>query len=53
MIAMNTSLTGALSAKTSWDSIAWKPVETQVYRLQMRIAKATRESRHGKVRGGP
>ena len=50
MTAMDTSLTGALIAKTPWDSISWKPLEAQVHRLQMRIAKATRESRHDKVK---
>ncbi|WP_440994774.1 group II intron reverse transcriptase/maturase [Cysteiniphilum litorale] len=41
------SLTGASLA---WNFIDWKIVEKHVNRLQMRIAKATRERKHGKVK---
>jgi len=41
---------GAPSTKLTWDAIQWQPVEEQVNRLQMRIAKATREGRYGKVK---
>jgi RNA-directed DNA polymerase len=41
---------GASSAGTAWDAIKWRTVQTQVKRLQMRIAKATRERRWNKVR---
>lgn len=50
MTTLETSMTGALSAKTPWDSIDWKTTEAQVYRLQTRIAKAYREGRKGKVK---
>lgn len=35
---------------TVWDSINWKTVGTFVKRLQMRIAKAVKEKRYGKVK---
>ena len=35
---------------TSWSDIDWSPVEKRVKRLQMRIAKATREGKHGKAK---
>ena len=35
---------------TSWSDIDWSPVEKHVKRLQMRIAKATREGKHGKAK---
>lgn len=45
------SLIGAPSAKTLlWDFINWKPIESMVNRLQMRIAKAAKEGKHGKVK---
>jgi len=50
MTAAATSLTGAPSSAKTWTSINWKSIEAQVYRLQMRIAKATREGRQGKVK---
>lgn len=34
----------------AWESIDWKRVKLEVNRLQMRIAKAVREKRYGKVR---
>lgn len=42
--------TGALSANDTWDAINWSLVKTNVKRLQMRIAKATREGRYHKVK---
>ncbi|MCU7988878.1 reverse transcriptase N-terminal domain-containing protein, partial [Shewanella sp. SW24] len=33
-----------------WQSIDWKSVESHVLKLQMRIAKATKEGEHGKVK---
>ncbi len=33
-----------------WQSIDWKSVESHVLKLQMRIAKATREGKHGKAK---
>jgi RNA-directed DNA polymerase len=41
---------GASSASFSWDSIDWQSRQRHVRRLQMRIAKATRERRWGKVK---
>ena len=42
---------GAPSAcNNNWNSIDWRAVEKYVFKLQMRIAKATREGRHGKVK---
>ena len=44
-------LIGAPSAHFwTWKSIQWPQVEKQVKRLQMRIAKATREGRQGKAK---
>lgn len=34
----------------SWDAIRWDPIEKNVTRLQMRIAKATREGHHNKAK---
>ena len=44
--------TGASSAKpiAPWDTIDWPQVDKLVKRLQMRIAKAIREGRHGKAK---
>ena len=53
MTEMNKSLTGAPTAKeTNWDSINWNQAKSEVKRLQMRIAKAMREKRYGKVSNG-
>ena len=42
---------GASSAKFNiWESIDWASIEHLVNRLQMRIAKATREGKHHKVK---
>ncbi|CBJ80599.1 reverse transcriptase-like protein (fragment) [Xenorhabdus bovienii str. Jollieti] len=35
---------------TQWQSIDWKAIESHVLKLQMRIAKATREGEHGKAK---
>lgn len=44
-------LTGASSAcATIWEGLKWPTIEKQVTRLQVRIAKATREGKRGKVR---
>ncbi len=45
-----TCLTGASSANDQWSSIKWKEIESQVCRLQMRIAKAIRDKRYGKAK---
>ncbi len=41
---------GATSATEQWKSINWQSVESTVFRLQIRIAKAAREQRWGKVK---
>lgn len=44
-------LMGAPSAKEdNWNTIQWNKVESEVKRLQMRIAKAVQEQRHNKAR---
>lgn len=43
------TLIGASSKVANWDAINWRAIEQQVKRLQMRIAKAAREKRWGKV----
>ena len=44
-------LTGAPTAKQcDWKSIPWKKAILEVKRLQMRIAKAEREGKKGKVK---
>ena len=51
MTAMALPKTGASSAsKLTWDAINWQQAYTEVKRLQMRIAKAVREKRYGKVK---
>lgn len=50
MTAAAVLLTGASSTSATWESINWKTVEAEVHRLQMRIAKAVSEDRHGKVK---
>ncbi len=50
MTTMTQTLIGApLVNADDWNSINWKKVETFIRRLQMRIAKAVREKRWGKV----
>jgi RNA-directed DNA polymerase len=41
---------GASPPGELWNAIDWPTIEKQVLRLQMRIAKATREGRWGKVK---
>ena len=51
MTTMNYSLNGASSAcQINWSLVCWTKVEKQVRRLQVRIAKAVREGRHGKAK---
>ena len=50
MTAAAKPLTGAALSEETWKSIKWKTVEAEVRQLQMRIAKANREGRHGKVK---
>ena len=50
MTAAAISLTGASPTSEGWDSINWNIIESEVNRLQMRIAKAISEGRHGKVK---
>ena len=40
----------APSTCVSWDTLNWVLIEEQVKQLQMRIAKAIRESKHRKVK---
>lgn len=48
---MTTIAVGASSASMDdWDAIDWRRVASEVERLQMRIAKAVREKRWGKVK---
>src|SRR6476469_8810862 len=45
------NLTGASSTRIpDWEAIDWPLVESCVLRLQMRIAKAMREGKQGKVK---
>ena len=51
MTALAMPLTGAPSTRlTAWPDIDWTQVEKHVKRLQMRIAKAAKAGRHGKVK---
>src|SRR3990167_1173018 len=51
MTAVTKSLAGAPSApQLDWDAIEWRKVVKHVRQLQMRIAKAYREGKHGKVK---
>lgn len=45
-----TPLLGATSTTSNWNAIAWRTIEKDVLRLQMRIAKATRDGRWSKVK---
>jgi RNA-directed DNA polymerase len=45
-----TSLIGASSASTIWVNLNWVKIEKDVYRLQMRIAKARRQNKYGRVK---
>ena len=51
MTAVSLTLTGASSAsEKTWNTINWSYVNKEVQRLQMRIAKAVREKRYGRVK---
>ena len=51
MTTRTASVLGASSAYgVNWDALNWRPIERQVRRLQLRIAKAVREGRWGKVK---
>ncbi len=51
MTALTMSTTGAASTcEADWDRVNWDNVTRYVHRLQMRIAKARRENRQGKVK---
>jgi RNA-directed DNA polymerase len=51
MTAMALPLTGAPSTSAlNWNTLNWVRIESNVRRLQMRIAKATSEGRYGKVK---
>lgn len=45
-----TSKIGASQAISRWSSIDWEKIEKEVYRLQVRIAKARQEKRLGRVK---
>ncbi len=47
---MTSSEVSASPSGTQWQSIDWKAIESHVLKLQMRIAKATREGKHSKVK---
>ncbi|WED21555.1 group II intron reverse transcriptase/maturase [Vibrio sp. JC009] len=47
---MTSNEVSASPSGTQWQSIDWKAVELHVLKLQMRIAKATREGKQGKVK---
>ena len=49
MTEINLLPSGASLTCTTWDSIDWTIVEQYVKRLQMRIAKAIRDNKHGKA----
>ncbi len=51
MTASIQSMTGASSSKVcAWSHIDWQQAQSEVRRLQMRIAKAVREGKWGKVK---
>ena len=51
MTASSKSMTGASSSEVcEWNHIDWQQAEAEVCRLQMRIAKAVREGKWGKVK---
>ena len=39
-----------ISSNTEWNQLCWFSIEKNVYRLQMRIAKAVRNKQYGKVK---
>jgi len=47
---MTALVAGAASNNTqNWNHVDWKQIRRNVYRIQLRIAKAVRENRWGKV----
>ncbi len=51
MTEMGQTITGASStSQADWNSIHWNQAAREVKRLQMRIAKAVRDKRYGKVK---
>jgi len=50
MTTADKPLIGASSKTAEWDAINWRVIKRNVQRLQMRIAKATREGRWSKVK---
>ena len=50
MTALKTVTGAPLTEKSDWDSVNWDKIRIEVKRMQMRIAKATRENRIGKVK---
>ncbi len=51
MTASETLMAGASpTCGNTWSQIDWRHVEQQVRRLQMRIAKATQQGKHGKAK---
>ena len=47
---MNAPACAATGLSRTWDHLDWNQCERQITRLQVRIAKASREGRHGKAR---
>lgn len=47
---MTAILPAGASPRMVWDTLPWQQIQDHVRRLQMRIAKATREGKMGKVR---
>jgi RNA-directed DNA polymerase len=50
MMASNLMTGASPICGTAWNQINWRKVKQQVRRLQMRIAKATQQEKHGKAR---
>jgi RNA-directed DNA polymerase len=48
-VAIFTGAPSALTIKT-WDNLSWQKIDKQVTRLQIRIAKAERKGKKGKVK---
>jgi RNA-directed DNA polymerase len=48
-VAIFTDAPSALTTKT-WDNLSWQKIDKQVTRLQIRIAKAERKGKKGKVK---
>lgn len=49
-VSVKTQTGASSTGLPRWENILWRPVLTHVRRLQMRIAKAHREGRRGKVK---